>query len=171
MESRIKALELKLATRHLWLKVTGGILVAVAFILMAGVAIAALVVNANGQALQRYAVIGNGFTGQISMDINSGQLSWSLQYVPPQGAVNTFYIMGPIPPGSSTGPLDLAVCGSPSSLACDNSVPYVLKGSIMQYGSSGLVNYMTVIRQNPAFFYVLINGNVTVQLGAITGTS
>lgn len=142
----------------------------IAILAVAGVAIAALVVNANYLIVQRNCVsssdVNGTFTGLISTDTNGPSFDWDLQYLIGSPTTNTIHIYGPIPAGQSTSStLLIALCGTPSTLACDVSIPSVLKGSVKEYNGVGVKTMIQSFRERPNAYYVLINGVYRLNLG------
>jgi hypothetical protein len=155
----------------MWIKFILAVLTAVVVIAVAGVAIASIVVPSNVLSQQCY-VIRSPFgdlLGYILLDSSELQISWELQYVGyPQA--NNLYILGPIPPGTtSTTNIQLALCGSPSTLACDNTVPNVLNQQITTIGGYSLKPYIQAIRDNPALFSLQLNNGTAFPLGFSCG--
>jgi hypothetical protein len=135
---------------------------------VAGVAIAALVVNANYLIIQRNCVSDSNATifGLISTDTNGPSFDWDLQYLSSVSPINTVQIRGPIPAGQLTSSTILiALCGTPSTLACDVSIPNILKGSVKEYNGAGVKTLIQSFREKPNAYYVLINGVYRLNLG------
>jgi len=160
------------------LRVTLGIFAALVVIAVAIVAIFAIVYSSNANALQRYCVEANGTVfGYVSMDVNDRDIEWEIQHTPDMGTVVSLHIMGPIPIGLTEGPLDFALCGSPSSLACDLTTPNFLKDRIVELnpGGTGLKPLIQAIRTEPWRYYLQINRGagdpVRAGLGQICGTA
>jgi len=126
----------------------------------AAVSIAVIVITANGMAVQRCALFGTGtnFTGTASgmliMDSAQGSIQWTIQYTNILNNLLAIYINGPIPPGITDGPLDIALCGSPSTLACDLTNPAYIQHTIYTYNGNSLKTYISGIRSYPVGFYV-----------------
>jgi len=97
----------------------------------------------------------DGFVrGQLYMNQNQKHVKWDLLY-DRLTAITALYVMGPIGQTSSeTGPIALPLCGSPSSLACDLSVPHKVTGEITHQspGNQSLRDVITKIREAPAFY-------------------
>lgn len=150
------------------LKMTIGFLMAIVVAAVAGVAIAALVVNANYLVIQRNCVSNDNFLGFITTDKNGPSFVWDLQFTIGTPTINTIHIMGPILPGyNSSGTLFIALCGTPSTLACDLSVPFQVKGSVNEYNGAGVNTLINTFREKPNAYYVLVNGGYRMDLGKL----
>jgi hypothetical protein len=151
------------------LKMTIDCFLVIVVLAVAGVAIAALIVNANYLIVQRNCVsslVNDTFTGLISTNTNGPSFDWDLQYLIGVPTINTIHIYGPIPAGQSTSStLLIALCGTPSTLACDVSIPSVLKGSVKEYNGAGVKTLIQSFRERPNAYYVLINGIYRLNLG------
>lgn len=170
-------LEKRYRTDLLWARFMA-ILAALSLILVAVVAIVAMVIVANGNAIQRYCVVNDLYLGDVTLNSNNREIEWDLQSTIPLGdPVQTVHIFGPIPPGLTSAPLFLALCGVPSTLACDTSVPSVLTGKLTeQYTGYGLKNIIRDIRAAPTRYYleigtVMNTTGLRVPLGTICGTA
>lgn len=174
----------KISKRAFYLRVVLGIFAALVVIAVAIVAIMGIVYSSNANALHRYCVEARGLNstavlrGAISMDINDRDIRWKLQHTPDLGPVLALHIMGPIPFGIEDGPLDFALCGSPSSLSCDLTVPNYLEGHITELnpGGTGLKSIIQAIRSEPWRYYLSVNtgtfpgGELRAGLNAICGS-
>lgn len=152
-------------------KFTLAILAALTVIAVAGIAIASLIVPSNVLAQQCYVIrtVSGDMLGYILLDSSELQITWELQYTG-YGQANTLYILGPIPPGTtSTTNIQLPLCGSPSSLACDNTVPNVLNQQITNIDGYSLKPYIQAIRNNPALFTLQLNNATVFPLGFSCG--
>jgi len=124
------------------------------------VSIAVIVITADGMAMQRCALFGMGsnFTaigqGMLIMDSAQGTIQWTIQYTNVLNNLLAIYINGPIPPGITDGPLDIALCGSPSTLACDLTTPGYIQYKLYSYNGNSLKTYIDGIRSYPVGFYV-----------------
>lgn len=163
--------------RTFCLRVVLGIFTALVVIAVAIVAIVAIVYSSNANAVQRYCVQANGNVfGYVQTDVNDRDIEWKLQYTPDMGTVVSLHVMGPIPLGLTDGPLDFALCGSPSSLACDLTVPNYTEGHITELnpGGTSLKSLIQAIRNEPWRYYLQINRGagapVRAELGSICGT-
>jgi len=152
-----------------------GIIAFVTVVFVGIVQIVYIVKNSNILALQRYCIINPNAKGDLSIDSSEGDISWYIQYNA-IGPITSIYIMGPIPIGLTTGPLQVALCGAPTTLSCDNSILGVIQGTINNYGGASLYPYISAIRYHPTLYYLQINtgtfplGEVFVPLGVICGT-
>lgn len=164
--------------RTFCLRVVLGIFTALVVIGVAIVAIIAIVYSSNANAVQRYCIQANGTVfGNVRTDVNDRDIQWKVQYTPDMGTVTSLHIMGPIPLGVTDGPLDFALCGSPSSLACDLTVPNYTEGHIYELnpGGTSLKALIQAIRNEPWRYYLQINRGgsgppVRASLGSICGT-
>ena len=153
------------------------VLAAISLVLVAVVAIVAIVIVANGNAYQRYCILDETYLGSVLLNSNNREIEWDLQYtIPLNDPVLTVHIFGPIPPGLTDAPLFIPLCGVPSTLACDTSVPAVLKGKLTEhYSGSGLKTIIREIRAAPTRDYLEIgtamnNTGLRAPLGTICGT-
>lgn len=147
-----------------YLRVVLGIFAALVVVAIAVSAIIAMVYSSNANATQRYCVESDSFLGAITTDINDRDIAWNLQYANDMGTIESLYIMGPIPNGLSDGPIYVALCGSPSELACDLTVSNELKGRIEELnpGGIGLKKFIHAIRQEPWRYYIQLTGSTKV---------
>jgi len=163
--------------------------VALVAILVTVLTIISIVVTSDQNSLQRYAIKATGdqrvnttspaeLTGALSLKSNEKEIEWDMQYIDLSGPPTELQIRGPRLPGSRTGPLALALCGLPSSLACDTSVASVLKGTIDQTGAGAqpLRPIIQTIRSEPWRYYFQVNtaaypdGEIAGDLSSISGT-
>jgi len=77
--------------------------------------------------------------GAIDFDVNNEHVNWDLHYSNTT-AIEAIHLVGPFPSGGDprTGPLHIALCGMPSSLACSNSGNRV-QGGIVETLNGGSV--------------------------------
>jgi hypothetical protein len=137
-------------------------LTAIVVVGVAVTAILSIVFTANSNSIQQYATVsisnssGAQIIGSTTTDVNSRQVSWYYQYTNPFGPVVYLHILGPIPAGQTiaSAPLLFSLCGSPSTLACDNTVPNVVQGTANQLSPSGdsLKAVITQMRQYPILY-------------------
>ena len=77
--------------------------------------------------------------GSFNFDANNEHIEWDLHYLNTT-AIEAIHIIGPFPVGDPlTGPLHVALCGMPSSLACANSGNRVT-GSISELSNGNSLN-------------------------------
>lgn len=126
------------------------------------VTILSIIFTSNINSLQRYCFIteNNTLMGSMTTDYGNRAISWDFQFTSGLEPVNYLYIMGPLIPGQTDPPFFFALCGSPSTLACDNTVPNVMSQSITQLSPSGdsLKPLITDIRENPWVYFMSFNG-------------
>lgn len=139
------------------------IFAALVIIAVGGVAIAAIVVKAEEGSLQRFCFSDETtkFLGSVSLQTNQREIQWKFQFDPAElGPVSAIQIKGPVPPGSVEGPLYVALCGTPSLIACDTSVVGESSGTLTRTSPEGyfLTAYIHAIRAAPWTYYVEING-------------
>jgi hypothetical protein len=150
------------------LKIFIGVLMVLVVLAVCGVAIAALVINANYLVIQRNCVSNESFLGFITTDKNGPSFEWDLQFTIGTPTVNTIHIMGPILPGYNTSStLFIALCGTPSTLACDLSITFQIKGSVNEYNGAGVNTLINTFREKPNAYYVLVNGGYRMDLGKL----
>ena len=151
---------------------------AIVIIAVAGVAIAAIIIDAEQNALQRYCIDidDGGLIGAYSINSNDRTMAWEFQHTMAiLNAVTSIHIKGPIPTGSLDGPLTTSLCGVPSTLACDTSVPGELSGIIDQT-NPGAVSLKETIKEMRAaiwrYYIEFSDGITTVRapLNMICGT-
>lgn len=135
------------------------IITVIAVLLAGAVCISAIVIQANSMAVARYTIqctsdniTGVAF-GMTWFDSSSNFIQWDIRYTNIMNNVLAIYINGPIPVALNTGPLFIPLCGTPSSLACDTSIPGLLQGKINMAGNSGLGPQITTIRDFPILYY------------------
>ena len=76
--------------------------------------------------------------GAIDFDVNNEHVDWDLHYLNTT-AVEAIHIIGPFPTGDPlTGPLHVALCGMPSSVACANFGNRV-QGGVTELSSGGSI--------------------------------
>lgn len=145
---------------------------------MAAVAITTVVLVTEGESFQRYTVENDQYFGQFSVSSNSRTIEWDLQHtLAMDDAILALQVRGPIEPGLVDGPLHIALCGTPSTLACDVAVVGVLKDKITQtYDGYSLTTTIDAIRLFPRRYYLdLITAQNTTglraYLGYLAGTS
>jgi len=109
--------------------------------------------------------------GQLILDSSDKTIEWDLRYTNVDDVPLAVYINGPIPVGLDTGPLDIALCGSPSVVACDTTVPALLRGKIDIYNGNSLKTYISAIRALPAIYYITVHFGTSVVLRAELGMS
>lgn len=106
--------------------------------------------------------------GQLKMNQNQKTIIWDFVY-DRLDTITTIFIIGPIGQTSTeTGPVKLTLCGQPSTMACDVSIPFKVKGEITQkmpeHGT--LREVITTIRKTPAFYKMCVK-TTTHQEAAI----
>jgi len=165
------------------------ILTALVAITVATAAIIGIIFSSEQNSLQRFCLTATGtqevnstsageMIGAISLMTNERMVGWEFQYGDFSGIPIELQIRGPKLPGHKTGPLALALCGVPSSLACDTSVAGQLQGLIDQTGAGGqpLKPTIQAIRDQPWRYYVQVNtgaypmGEVSAPLTSLCGT-
>ena len=153
------------------IKFTLAVLAAITVIGVAVVAIVSVVIPSYTLSQQCYNIrtTSGNMIGYVLLDSSEEKISWDLQYTG-YSAVNNLYIMGPIAPGTTTTTnIQLALCGYPSTLACDNSVPYMSAQQITAIGGYSLKPYIQAIRDNPALFFLQLNNATEFPLGFSCG--
>lgn len=133
---------------------------------VAAVAVAAVVVDSEQGAVQRYCVdTGAPATvlGMVSVNSNSREISWDLQW-DALGTVTALKIMGPVLPGD-TGSSTTAVslCGVPSLVGCmDTAAGRRISGTITQTSPDGfsLTTEIKAIRKEPWRYYLQMDTSV-----------
>jgi len=144
------------------------ILVAV-LICVAVVAIISIVFNSNEAGVKTYCPSALGTLGYVSFDSNNRQISWRIQYPNIVGTPSNLYVRGPVLPGATTAGIYFSICGFPSSLACDLSVPGVLSGQIgeLNPGGNPLTPIIEQVQGNPSLYYVTSNNITLGGLGTL----
>jgi hypothetical protein len=142
---------------------------------VAGVTIAAIIVNSDQNSLQRFCVtFEDKVRGHFSLKSNERQMLWDLQYKALPGVVTALSVHGPLQPGLDDADLAVALCGMPSTMVCDLAVAGRLSGGIIEtYTGGPLKPVIQAIRKEPAFYYVLIDttgGSVKMPLNSLCGT-
>jgi hypothetical protein len=149
------------------------------FVVLAGVVtICVIVIVANGMSQQRYAIEGVGTTnttktmrGIVVLDSSANTIAWNVQYTNIGDTPVAIYINGPIVFGTTTGPLDVVLCGSPSSYICPVPTPGLLQGEINNYGGVPLGTYIAAIRNLPSWYYLSVYFAGGIELRAPLGIS
>ena len=151
-----------------------GIVAAFVVASVAAVAIATIVLTSQGESFQRYCIDNDVYFGQLGLNSNDRTIEWDLQYVlPPENPVLTLQIKGPIAPGTTDGGLFLALCGVPSTLACDTLIAGILQGKLTEtYQGNSLKTSINAIREFPRRYYLELGiaSNGTDLLRAPLGT-
>lgn len=144
---------LKYHQRAFCLRFTMAIFAALVVLAVAGVAIAAIIVDSGQNAVQNICFCmqkinttessgGCDARGIIQLRSNDRQIEWTLQYsVATLSSLPTsVYLMGPAPIGGSPtdqGPLAVSLCGTPSTVACDTSEAGFFTGTLTQFNPGG----------------------------------
>lgn len=99
----------------------------------------------------------DGFVqGQVTMNQNQKTIEWDFVY-DRLASIMSIKIFGPIGETSTEmGPLTIALCGPPSTLVCDDSVPRRIKGKINHKmpGYQSLRQTITAIRKRRGFYKI-----------------
>lgn len=140
---------------------------AILVLAIAGVAIAQLVLGSETASEQRICYVATGdragsgspgeALGMISFFLNQREISWYAQYRDLQGIITALTIYGPIPEGQAvTDTIAVPLCGTPSTLVCDTSVPGRLQGTITSFspGETSLRPVITTIREETVRYYI-----------------
>ena len=134
------------------------------------VTILSIIFTSNINATQRYCFIteNNTLMGSMTTDYGNRAISWDFQFVSGLEPINNIQIMGPLSPGQTIPPFYFALCGSPSTLACDNTVPNQISQTIEQLSPSGdsLKPLITEMRQNPWVYFLNFNGIYSIGMYA-----
>lgn len=155
------------------------VILMVIFVVLAGVvSICVIVIVANGMAQQRYAIEGVGtdnttktMRGLVVLDSSANTIGWNLQYTNVADTPVAIYINGPIVIGTQTGPLDVVLCGSPSSFVCPVPTPGLLQSEINNYAGVPLGTYIAAIRNLPSWYYLSVYFAGGIELRAPLGIS
>lgn len=155
------------------------VILMVIFVVLAGVvSICVIVIVANGMAQQRYAIQGVGtdnatktMRGLVVLDSSANTIAWNVQYTNVADTPVAIYINGPIVFGTQTGPLDVVLCGSPSSFVCAVPTPGLLQGEINNYAGVPLGTYIGAIRNLPSWYYLSVYFAGGIELRAPLGIS
>ncbi len=143
------------------------IFVVLVVILMAIVAIITIVYTSDAAGVRKYCPPLT--IGSLTLNINDRTIKWYIQYDNSIGTPINLYVNGPILPGMTTAPIYFSLCGYPSSLACDLSVPGVLQGIISELNPGGvpLKPFIEQINSEPSRYYVTINNITQGTLGVL----
>lgn len=147
---------------HSCLRWSIGILALVAALSILPVVIVAYLATDDVVANQRYFVdarsadMVGSLRGQLQLNYNSRQITWDLITFNMSLPFQTIHIHGPLTENVNTGPLFVALCGTPSTLAC------ALSGVISQTNPDALslASFISDIRARPFAYYI----NVTTAL-------
>lgn len=170
------------------LSTTLAILTSLVVFAVVALSIVSMIVVSDQNSLQRFCgeataakdVETNGTAiAMISLKSNEREIGWEIQYKDLLGMPIGVHIHGPTPAGLDSGPLFVALCGTPSTLACDTSVAGVLTGLITQTGTGGdpLKPIIQAIRKEPCRFEFRLkssafpNGEIRLRLCSLCGTS
>lgn len=162
--------------RGFCLRVVLAIFTIIVVIAVAVVAIVGIFNSSNASAIQRYCFSGNDVFGSVLTDVNDRTIAWNIQYTPALGTVTSLHILGPTPLGLTEGDLNFALCGSPSTVACDLTMPNQVKDEIKELspGGSSLKPKIQAIRKEPWRFKLRINRGagapIVFTLDKICGT-
>jgi hypothetical protein len=163
--------------RTFCLRVVLAIFTIIVVVAVAVVAIVGIYNSSNANAVQRYCVAGNDVFGSITTDVNDRTIAWDIQYTPALGVLTSLHIEGPTPVGVSEGDLNFALCGAPSTVACDvTSEPNRVKDTIKELspGGSSLKPKIQAIRKEPWRYRLKINRGVgapvVFSLASVCGT-
>ncbi len=145
------------------------VLVVAVLVSVAIVAIFAIVYNSNSAGVRSYCPAANGNLGYVRFNANNRVIDWRIQYPSSIGTPTNLYVHGPVLPGATTAALYFSICGYPSSLACDLSVPGVLSGSIgeLNPGGTPLTPIIEQVQGNPSLYYISSNNVTLGGLGAV----
>jgi len=157
---------------------------ALVVMIFGAVVIVAIVLASQQASLQRFCFVATGgvsvgeLDGALSLKTNEKRIEWKTQYKNLAGIPIGLGIYGPVQPGQTDGPLAVALCGTPSSLACDTSIANVLADEIGQTGTGGqpLQTLIYAIRADPWQYYIQLNtaafpaGEVRATLNSLCGT-
>ncbi len=145
------------------------IILVTVLICVAIVSIISIVFNSNSAGVRTYCPSVNGTLGYIRFNANNRDIVWRIQYPSVVGTPTNLYIHGPVLPGATTAVLYFSICGYPSSLACDLSVPGVLSGSIgeLNPGGTPLTPIIEQVQANPSLYYATINNQTLGGLGVL----
>jgi hypothetical protein len=144
-------------------------------VILAGVTvcIAVVFVSADITAVQRLCLYSEGqATGMLTLQSSDKTIEYTISYSNVTRIPVALYINGPIPFGQNDGPLDIALCGTPSSIACITAVPGMLYGKLNSYEGYSLKTFIDPIRAIPPFYYVLIifgDGQIRLPLTGSCG--
>ena len=136
---------------------SAGIILAVA-----AVAVAAVVVDSEQGAVQRYCIDtpGQNVLGVVAVNTNVREMSWDIQY-DALGTITALKVMGPVVPGSTTSAtMAVALCGPPSLIGCMATVTTrQVTGTITQTSPAGLSlkTVIAAIRLEPWRYYLQID--------------
>lgn len=170
--------------RYAVINVVLAVFAALVVLALAGVNIAAIIINSNQNSLQRFCVTFSGqpasngsAIGAVSLLTNEREIEWDIQYMDLLGVVTGLAIHGPIPPGMSDGPLTVALCGLGTTFACDISTAGVLMDKIVQTGNGGpLKPIIQAIRKEPWRYLVkiktsaIMSGEIQGPMDSLCGT-
>ena len=126
--------------RDCWDKVIDTLTVLTVF---AGVAAAiAAAVFANNVGVKQTYLVGSTevdplVRGLVVTDSGSDEISYDLAYKDSIAPIYSIAIVGPLNINTNDGPIHVALCGAPSLVACDISVPNTLQGSIRMTSPAG----------------------------------
>ena len=122
------------------------------------VCIAVVFVTANVTSLQRLCLYSEGQgSGMLSLHSSDQTMEYTISYSNLTSVPVAVYINGPIVIGTNDGPLDIALCGTPSLIGCNVAVPGYLYGKLNSYQGLSLKTYIDPIRAIPSFYYVLVH--------------
>lgn len=167
-------------SRTYCLRVVLAIFTIIVVVAVAVVAIVGIYNSTNAGAVQRYCIVSNDddVFGAITTDVNDRTIEWDIQYTPALGTVTSLHILGPTPVGVTEGDLNFALCGSPSTVACDvTSEPNRVRDTIKELspGGSSLKPKIQAIRKEPWRYKLKINRGagapIVISLASVCGTT
>ncbi len=145
-------------------------LMLIVVIVLSAVAVVAglsIIFTSNRAGVKRYCMT-EGTQGSVALNENDRTIRWYIQYPLAVDVPGNLYIRGPILPGATVADIYLSLCGYPSSLACDLSIPGVLQGIIHELNPGGTPLKPLIVQMNsePSLYYVESN-NITLGWLAI----
>lgn len=126
--------------RTLWDKIIDTVVV---FTVLAAICVAILAaIFANNVGVEQTYLVGSAdvdplIRGVIVSDSAEDKIRYDLKYKGSVAPIYSIAIVGPLNINSNDGPVHIALCGPPSLVACDISLPNIVQGTLKETSPHG----------------------------------